>query len=156
MVENPSVKSISTGKSIPGVDVLNSLAPYAHWTLRIAIAAVFLYHGLTKFPALSGMAAMMGLPVAVLTLVAISETAAGALGLIGGFIINAVGDLLTRLSGAAVLPPMLGAIAMVHWGQWSFVASDTHPMGGMDFQFTLVMIAVYLILMGNNVRQRAS
>jgi putative oxidoreductase len=156
MVENPSVKTVSTVKTIPGVEVLSSLAPYAHWTLRIAIAAVFLYHGLTKFPALNGMAAMMGLPVAVLTLVALAETAAGALTLIGGFINNAIGDLLTRLGGAAVLPPMLGAIAMVHWGQWTFVASETHPMGGMEFQFTLVMIAVYLLLMGNNIKHRVS
>ena len=156
MVENPSVRTVSTGKSVPGIQVLNSLAPYAHWSLRIAIAAVFLYHGLNKFPALDGMAAMMGLPVALIALVAIAETAAGALVLLGGFINSAVGDLLTRLGGAAILPPMLGAIAMVHWGQWSFVASETHPMGGMEFQFTLVMLAVYLILMGNNIKRQAS
>ena len=156
MVENPSVQAVSTAKSIPGIEVLNGLAPYAHWTLRIAIAGVFLYHGLTKFPDLGGMAAMMGLPVALLTLVALAETAAGALVLIGGFLNNALGDLLTRLAGLAILPPMIGAIAMVHWGQWAFVPSDTHPIGGMEFQFTLVMLALYLILMGNNIKRRAS
>ena len=144
-----STSTVSVGqKSIPGIQILESLAPYAHWTLRLSVAGVFLYHGLTKFPALSGMAAMMGLPVAVLALVALAESAGGAFVLIGGFMNNTVGDLLTRLGGAAIIPPMLGAITMVHWGQWSFVPSDTHPMGGMEFQVTMLLIGIYLVLKG--------
>ena len=38
---------------------------------------------------------------------------------------------------------------MVHWGQWHFAASETHPMGGMEFQFTLLMIALYFVIVGN-------
>ncbi|GAB4459858.1 MAG: hypothetical protein Kow0031_39680 [Anaerolineae bacterium] len=145
-----STSTISAGKKVmPGVQVLDSLAPYAPWALRIAVASVFLYHGLTKFPNLAGMATMMGLPVALFALVALAETAGGALVLIGGIVKGAMGDLLTRLGGAAIIPPMLGAIAMVHIGQWSFVPSDTHPMGGMEFQFTLLMIGLYFLLRGN-------
>ena len=49
-----------------------------------------------------------------------------------------------------LISPMLGAIAMVHWPRWSFVASDTHPMGGMEFQVTLVLVSLYLLIKGNN------
>ena len=65
---------------------LTNLSPYTHWFLRLAIASVFIYHGLTKFPVLGGMAEMMGLPVAILFLVAAAETVGGSLVLLGGFL----------------------------------------------------------------------
>jgi len=37
-------------KGITDLPFLAVLAPYAHWTLRLAVGSVFLYHGLTKFP----------------------------------------------------------------------------------------------------------
>ena len=39
---------------------------------------------------------------------------------------------------AVIVPVMAGAIALVHWGKWSFVASESHPMGGMEFQVVLM------------------
>ena len=129
------------------MNVLTKLSPNAHWFLRAAIASVFIYHGLDKFPKLEGMAAMMNLPVTVLLLVALAETAGGALLLIGGF----SKDWLTRLGALLIVPVLLGAIFMAHWGQWSFVASETHPMGGMEFQVTLLFIALFLFVKGNNV-----
>lgn len=125
--------------------VLDTLAQHAHWAPRIALASVFLYHGLTKFPALSGIAEMMGLPVAVLALVALAETAGGALIVLGAF----TKDIVTRLGGLLLLPPMLGAIGMVHWGRWAFTPADGYPMGGMEFQVTLVLVAIFFILRGN-------
>jgi putative oxidoreductase len=50
-----------------------------------------------------------------------------------------------------LIPVMLGAIAMVHWGQWSFVANDVYPMGGSEFQVTLILVSLYLVLKGNRV-----
>lgn len=130
---------------------LNAFAPYAPWLLRVALASVFLFHGIGKFMDLAGTAQMMGgMPMAVLA--AAMETGGGALILIGGF----GHDLLTRLSGLLIAPVMLGAIAMVHWGQWSFAPSDTHPMGGMEFQVTLLMIALYFVLVGNSVPRAAA
>ena len=127
---------------------LDNFSPYAHWFLRISIGSVFLYHGLTKFPVAPGMAQMMGMPVVMVYLLAIMETAAGALALYGG-----VGpDWATRLSGLIVIPVMLGAIFMVHWGQWAFAASETHPMGGMEFQLTLVLIGLYFLVKGNGIK----
>lgn len=127
------------------MDALNSISRHAHWALRVALASVFLYHGLTKFPALGGMAEMMGLPVFVLLLVAIAEVGAGLLILAGGFLY----DWMTRLGALLVVPVMLGAISMAHWPQWSFAPSETHPMGGMEFQVTLVLIALFFIIRGN-------
>ena len=124
---------------------LNRFAPYAHWLLRFALGSVFLYHGLTKFPQLQDLANMMGMPVAMVGLVAVMETLGGALVLAGGF----SKEILTRVGGLLIAPVMLGAIFTVHWGQWSFVASDSHPMGGMEFQVTLLLIALYFVLVGN-------
>jgi putative oxidoreductase len=44
---------------------------------------------------------------------------------------------------------MLGAIAMVHWPRWSFVPSETHPMGGMEFQVVLMLLGLFFALRGN-------
>jgi len=130
---------------------LHAFAPHAHWLLRVALASVFLFHGLDKFLNLAGTAEMMGgMPMAVLA--AVMETGGGALILVGGF----GKDMLTRLGGLLIAPVMLGAIFMVHWGQWRFAATDTHPMGGMEFQFTLLMIALYFVLVGNSVPQPAT
>ena len=45
---------------------------------------------------------------------------------------------------------LLGAIFMEHWGQWHFMATPSHPLGGMMFQVTLVLIALYLMAKGNH------
>ncbi len=124
---------------------LRAFAPHAHWLLRIALASVFLFHGIGKFADLAGTAQMMGgMPMAVLA--AVMETGGGALIVAGAF----GNDLLTRLGGLVLAPVMAGAIAMVHWGQWSFMSTESHPMGGMEFQVTLLMISLYFLIVGND------
>jgi len=119
----------------------------ALWPLRLAMAGIFLYHGLGKFM-MPEMAAMMGLSQPVWLLVATAELLGGAGFIVGGLAPGAAGALITRLAGLAVIPVMLGAIVMVHWGQWNFVASATHPMGGMEFQVLILSIATYAFLTG--------
>ena len=53
---------------------MKNLTPYAHWLLRIALALVFLYHGLTKFPNAEKLSLMMQLPLAMIYLVAVVES----------------------------------------------------------------------------------
>ena len=125
---------------------LDNLAPYAHWSLRVAVASVFLYHGIGKFPNLQGMAEMLQLPVFVVLLVALAETVGGALILVGG----ALKDWMTRLGALMMMIVIAGAIVMFHWGRWNFVPSESHPMGGMEFQVTLLLILVYFLITGNN------
>lgn len=149
---------------------LNSLAPQAHWLLRIALASVFLYHGLPKFANLSGIAQMMGMPVFMLLLVALAEVGGSMLILLGGF----MKDWMTRIGAFLQVPVMLGAIFMVHLPQgWNFMnvaimgpameqvvaAAEagkgmvhvTAP-GGAEFQVTLLLIQLYLVIKGNAVK----
>jgi len=127
------------------------LAQDAHWLLRGALAAVFIFHGLDKFTGagIGGFAQAMGLPFFIGLMVALGEVGAGAALLIGGAMRNFYGDVLTRLGGLGVVGIMAGAIFMVHWGQWNFMATATHPMGGMEFQVTLMLVGTYLFIKGN-------
>lgn len=119
------------------------------WLLRIALASVFIFHGMGKFlgpDGVRGFADMMMLPYWMALLVSVAEVAGGLGILVGGF--NR--PIISRLSGLAVMPVMIGAIVMVHWGRWSFVPSETHPMGGMEFQVVLFLIAAWFALGGGN------
>ena len=128
---------------------LAGVAPYTHWLLRIALASVFLFHGIDKFmgAGVAGFSEMMGLPVFVGFLVAVAEIL-GGIGILAGALI---GGLITRLAALAMIPVLLGAIFMVHWGQWHFMATDSHPMGGMQFQVVLLLMALYFLVRGNDV-----
>lgn len=122
----------------------------ADWLLRIALASVFIFHGVSKVQGLmAGGPIPMGHSFEVWALVALAEVAGGVGILLGGLLSGFIGDLITRLSGLAIIPVMLGAIVMVHWGRWSFVPSDTHPMGGMEFQVVLLLIGLFFVLRGN-------
>jgi putative oxidoreductase len=132
-------------------DQLNSLKPNAHWLLRAGFAAVFLFHGFGKVATFSGFSQMMGLSVPVAGLVTFAEVAAGLGIVIGAF----QSELITRLAALAGIPVLLGAIFMVHWPRWSFTPADGFPMGGMEFQVVLLVIAVYFLIMGNQQSQSA-
>ena len=129
-------------------DPLEVVSRHAHWTLRFALASVFVYHGIDKFlgGGIAEFATAMSLPWIMGIMVALTEIAAGVLVIAGAFI----STWITRLGALLVVPIMLGAIVMAHWGQWHFMATPTHPMGGMQFQVTLLMVAVYLFIRGND------
>ncbi|HEB64614.1 MAG TPA: DoxX family protein [Chloroflexi bacterium] len=133
------------------MDALKGFSRYAHWGLRIAVAGVFLYHGLQKVTNPGG-GAMLGMSSALWLLVGLFETGGGALVLLGSFL----PDWATRLGGLLIMFPMLGAIAKVHWGRWSFVPTEAYPMGGMEFQFTLLMLGLFFLLRGKDVEAPAA
>jgi putative oxidoreductase len=126
-------------------NILDSLKPHAHWLLRIGFAGVFLFHGIGKIMAFGGFSQMMGLPTPVAALVTLAEVAAGVGIIVGAF----TNDLITRLAGLAVVPVLLGAIFMVHWGRWNFTPAEGFPMGGMEFQVVLLLMALFFLVMGN-------
>ncbi len=130
-------------------DQLNSLRPSAHWLLRGGFSAVFLFHGFGKVVAFSGFSQMMGLSVPVAGLVTFAEIAAGLGIIIGAF----QSELITRLAALASIPVLLGAIFMVHGPRWSFTPAEGFPMGGMEFQVVLLLIAVYFLITGNQQGQ---
>lgn len=124
------------------MNMLDRLAPHAHWFLRLALASVFLYHGVQKFFNLQGTAEMMQMPVAIVVVLALLETLAGVFALGGGF----GSDWMTRLAGLFIAPIMLGAIFMVHLPNgWNFMNN------GMEFQFTLLMTALFFAAVGNRM-----
>ncbi|MFQ5906936.1 MAG: DoxX family protein, partial [bacterium] len=91
---------------------------------------------------------MMNLPVFIVLLVALAETVGSILIIAGGL----WKDWMTRLGALMQIPVMLGAIFMVHWGQWNFLASETHPMGGVEFQVVLLLIQLYFVIVGNSIK----
>jgi len=129
--------------------LLSKISGFAHWAPRVALGSVFLYHGITKFPMAQGMADMMGMPLAMIYLLATMEVMGALLVLVGGLGV----DWATRFGALILMPVLLGAIGMVHWGQWAFMATDSHPMGGMEFQVTLLLILSYLLIRGNSVNE---
>ena len=126
------------------------LTTNAHWLLRIALASVFVYHGILKFQNLEGFAQMLPISYLQVVLVAAAETGGGLLVLFGGFRKDVISDFATRIGAALNIPVIVGAIAIVHWGQWNFVPSATHPMGGFEFQTVLLLVMLYLVLTGNS------
>ena len=133
-------------------NALDSLKPHAHWLLRIGFAGVFLFHGIGKVMMFGGFSQMMGLPTPVAALVTLAEVAAGVGIIVGAF----TNDLITRLAGLAVVPVLLGAIFMVHWGRWNFTPAEGFPMGGMEFQVVLLLMALFFLVMGNAGLNRTS
>ena len=125
------------------------LTTNAHFLLRIALASVFIYHGMLKFLNLEGFAQMLPISYFTVVLVAIAEAGGGLLVLLGGFRDDAISDLATRIGAALNIPVMIGAIALVHWGQWNFLPTETHPIGGIEFQTVLTLIMLYLVITGN-------
>lgn len=130
-----------------GDEALDKVAYNAHWLVRIAFASVFVYTGIDKFlgNGIGGFAATMELPYIIGLAVALAELGAGILIVIGGF----TNGWITRLGALMMVPILLGAIVMEHWGQWHFMATPTHPLGGMMFQVTLLLVALYVLVRGN-------
>ncbi len=122
---------------------------HAHWLLRLPFAAIFLFHGMGKLM-MPEMAEMMQMPLVLFLTVGLAEVLAGMGAVLGGIPAFPKRDLVTRLAGAAAAPVMMGAIMMVHWPQWSSVASEAKPMGGMEFQVALLALAVYFMMVGTS------
>lgn len=109
------------------------------WLLRIAMASVFLYHGINKN--LFSFAKHFKLPVLVATAVIFAEIAAGIGYLLGGLYDDKIlGYSITQWASLAVIPILLGAILMVHYKNGFNVMNN-----GFEFQFVLLMIALYLL-----------
>ena len=100
---------------------------------------------------LEGFSQMLNLSVPVMTMVALAEVLGGGLILLGGLSRDQKSDLMTRVGALVCIPVLLGAIALYHWGRWNLVPADGFPMGGMQFQVTLLLICIYLLLKGNNI-----
>ena len=120
------------------MNFLSSLSPHVHWGLRLSLAATFLYHGATKFPVEGP---MMGMPAAMVWILALAELAAGIMLIAGAF----GKEILTRIGALIVIVVMVGAIGMVHAKNGFNVMN-----GGMEFQILMLLTGLYLAAKGND------
>ncbi len=120
------------------MNFLTSLSPHVHWGLRVSLAATFLYHGATKMPVEGP---MMGMPAAMVWMLALAEVAAGVMLIYGAF----GKEILTRIGAMIVIVVMVGAIALVHAKNGFNVMN-----GGMEFQILMLLTALYLAAKGND------
>ncbi len=128
------------------MEFLNRYANLVHWLPRVALAGIFIPHGISKFTRAQAMADGIGMPVIVIYMIGLMELTGGVC-----MIVGALGrDMLTRLAGLLIAIVMLGATFMAHWPQWSFIATEAKPMGGMEFQVFTLTVAVYFLVRGND------
>ncbi len=128
------------------MEFLNRYANLVHWLPRVALAGIFIPHGISKFTQGQAMADGMDSPIIMIYMIGLMELAGGVC-----LIVGALGrDILTRLAGLLIAVVMLGATFMVHWPQWSFFASEAKPMGGMEFQVLTLTVGLYFLVKGND------
>ena len=119
---------------------MNFLTQNAHWFLRIALASVFIFHGLLKFLNLEAFAQMLPISYTEVVLVALAEVGGSLLIFAGGFRNDLWSNVATRVGAILNIPVTIGAITLVHWGRWNFLPSESHPIGGIDAFRKLVVI----------------
>lgn len=105
--------------------------------LRIAVAVIFLYHGLPKLTKSKMMSQMMGMPAGMIFMLGMIEILA-SLGIAFG--------VYTQLSALLLAIVMVGAtgMKMMKWGV-PFAASDKT---GWEFDFILFFASVAILLGG--------
>ena len=135
------------------MSINSTLNNNAHWLLRISIVSVFLYHGTLKLMDLEGFANMLPISYTAVVLVALAQVGGSLLLLLGGLSQSRLADIATRVGAFLNIPVMIGAISLVHWGRWNFVPTETHPLGGMEFQVVLLLIMSYVVIKGNPIVQ---
>ena len=129
--------------------IAKPLMPITPWLLRLGLGTSFILHGYGKFPLppekmvtwFESMGYMY--PEIVTSLVALGEVGAGAGIIFGGLLNNHVGNLITRLSGGAVVVIMLGAIFIAH-SDWLITKKLF-----MSEQIFLFLIGLYFAIKGN-------
>jgi len=125
--------------------------PITPWLLRLGLGVAFIYHGIGKFPLppermvtwFESMGFMY--PEIVTSLVALGEVGAGAGIILGGLLPGNFGNLVTRLSGGAVVVIMIGAIYLAHMDWFE----DLRKLFTSE-QIFLFIIGLYFTIRGNN------
>jgi putative oxidoreductase len=117
------------------------LAPYGLFAIRAALGIMFIAHALLKFfvftmPGFAGFLGMVGLPTFLAWPIFLAELFGGIAILIGFY---------GRWVSAALLPILLGALAIHAPNGWLFTAAN----GGWEYPAFLAVAAVTHILAGD-------
>ena len=122
----------------------------APWLLRLSLGTSFFLHGYGKFPLPPQKMVVWfeskGIiwPELITSLVGLGEVIAGIGIVLGGLLFNQLGNLITRLSGGAVVVIMIGAFVIAH-PDW-FITKDLF----MSEQIFLFILGLYFAIKGNN------
>ena len=142
-------------------DLLEKLArplkDYSSCLLRIGLGVSFFLHGYGKVPIQQGFIdwlASKGIPFAELTafLVAWGEMLSGIGILIGGLIglsLPTIGNIITRLSGGAVMVIMIGALLLAH-SDWAIFIGERGSILFASEQLFLLLLGTYFAIKGND------
>ena len=142
-------------------DLLEKLArplkDYSSCLLRIGLGVSFFLHGYGKVPIQQGFIdwlASKGIPFADLTafLVAWGEMLSGSGILIGGLIglsLPTIGNIITRLSGGAVMVIMIGALLLAH-SDWAIFIGERGSILFASEQLFLLLLGTYFAIKGND------
>ena len=117
------------------------LAPYGAFVLRVALGVMFVAHAYLKLvvftmPGFAGFLGSVGLPAALAWPIMLAELLGGIAILIG---------FHARLVAAALLPILLGALAIHLPNGWLFTAAN----GGWEYPAFLAMAALSQVLVGD-------
>ncbi|MDR9417308.1 MAG: DoxX family protein [Gracilimonas sp.] len=129
---------------------LNKLSGIAHWLPRLALAAIFIYHGFPKIAMAGDVAAAMGMPVVMVITLGVVEIGGALLLLWGGF----GPEWATRIAGILFTIVMIGAIVMVHaqYG-WNSINMGNNGGRGMEFQVLIIATSLLYVFKGNALNQ---
>ena len=142
-------------------DLLEKLArplkDYSSCLLRIGLGVSFFLHGYGKVPIQQGFIdwlASKGIPFADLTafLVAWGEMLSGIGIMIGGLIglsLPTIGNIITRLSGGAVMVIMIGALLLAH-SDWAIFIGERGSILFASEQLFLLLLGTYFAIKGND------
>jgi uncharacterized membrane protein YphA (DoxX/SURF4 family) len=114
------------------------------WLIRFGLGIAFSLHGLSKFPLPpETLVKYFGFSPFLASLVALSELGAGLFLIIGGFIKDPIGNLITRASALAITVIIINAFALAH-RDW-FITTKLFT----SEQIFLFIIGLYFLIKGN-------
>ena len=122
----------------------SNIEALASLIFRFGIGIAFIIHGLGKFPLPpQGLIEYFDLSPALASFVALSELAAGLILIIGGFIKNPFGNLMTRAAALMIVIMMINIFAIAHQ-DW-FITSKLFT----SEQIFLLIGGIYFLIKGN-------
>ena len=137
--------------------IASPLKDYANYLLRIGLGVSFFLHGYGKIPIQENFVNWLsskGIPFAETTahLVAWGEMISGIGILLGGLIgtrASITGNLVTRLSGGAVMIIMIGALLIAH-SNWGIFFGERGSLLFASEQLFLLLVGTYFAIKGND------
>jgi len=137
--------------------IASPLKTYSNYLLRIGLGISFFLHGYGKIPiqeSFINWLSSKGIPFAETTahLIAWGEMISGIGILLGGLIgtkASVTGNLITRLSGGAVMIIMIGALLIAH-SHWGIFFGERGSLLFASEQLFLLLVGTYFAIKGND------